>query len=86
MQVVIDIPDRIYKISQNRTLNITDNEILEKALRNGTPLPKGHGRLGDLDALEEEIENHSKGAFAMTVEFLVKDTPTIIEADKGDTE
>lgn len=43
MQIVIDIPDRIYKINQNRRLNITDAEILEKAVRNGTPLPK-HGR------------------------------------------
>lgn len=42
MQLVIDLPDRIYKIVQNRMLNITDAEILEKALKNGTPLPKGH--------------------------------------------
>lgn len=42
MQIVIDIPNRIYKIVQNRTLNITDDEILENALKNGTPLPKGH--------------------------------------------
>ena len=33
MQLVIDIPDRIYKIVQNRTLNITDDEILENALK-----------------------------------------------------
>jgi hypothetical protein len=40
MQIVIDIPDRIYKINQNRRLNITDAEILEKAVRNGIPLDK----------------------------------------------
>lgn len=27
------------------------------AIMNGTPLPKGHGRLGDLDALETEMVN-----------------------------
>lgn len=52
IQIVIDIPDRIYKINQNRRLNITDAEILEKAVRNGTPLPKGHGRLIDAEEVE----------------------------------
>lgn len=34
--------------------------MLREALKNGTPLPKGHGRLGDLDALEKEIINGIK--------------------------
>lgn len=55
MQIVIDIPDRIYKINQNRKLNIMDAEILAKAVKNGTPLPKGHGRLIDADALEKKM-------------------------------
>ena len=52
---------------------------------NFTPLPK-HGRLIDADQLEKEIEDYSKGAFAMKPEFLVKDAPTIIEADKAESE
>lgn len=39
MQIVIDIPDRIYNIVQNKPLNIIDSEIVEKAIANGTPLP-----------------------------------------------
>ena len=39
MQIVIDIPDRIYNIVQNKTLNIIDSGIVEKAIANGTPLP-----------------------------------------------
>lgn len=38
MKLIIDLPDRIYKMNQNTTLNIADTEILEKAIRDGTPL------------------------------------------------
>ena len=51
MQIVIDIPDRIYNIVQNKTLNIIDSEIVEETIRNGTPLPKGHGKLKDADSI-----------------------------------
>lgn len=71
MQIVIDIPDRIYKIVQNRMLNITDAKILENALKNGTPLPKGHGRLIDADDITD-FEGH----------YITTDAPTIVEADK----
>ncbi len=33
---------------------------IKEALRKGTQLPKGHGRIGDLDALEQEILNGIK--------------------------
>ena len=47
MQIVIDIPDRIYKMVQKRTSNLIDDEILEYAVKFGKPLPKGHGDLVD---------------------------------------
>lgn len=37
MEIVINIPNRIYNMVQNKTLNITDSEIVEKAIRNGIP-------------------------------------------------
>ena len=86
MQLVIDIPDRIYKINQNRTLNITDDEILEKAVRNGTPLPKGHGKL-IAEPTEEEIAKTIGGRndFADCIREAVKavfaNATPIIEAD-----
>ena len=55
MQIVINIPNRVYKIIQNKTLNIMDAEILEKAVKNGTLLPKGHGRLIDAEKLESRM-------------------------------
>lgn len=94
MQIVIDIPNRIYKIVQNKTLNIMDAEILEKAVKNGTPLPKGHGRLIDADKTISKICGSSCGChleecgqdkpcFSVT---RIESAPTIIEADKAESE
>ena len=46
------------------------------ALVNGTPLPKGHGRLIDADDIDNHIIGHVD----------TRSCPTIIEADRGDTE
>lgn len=97
MQVVIDIPDRIYRTIQKRHLNIIDNEIVEVSIRNGTPLPKGHGRLGDLDELEKNMigginagwleEGYERYTPIHNMEDCVERVQwadTIIEADKED--
>ena len=76
MQIVIDIPDRIYKIIQNKKLNIIDDEILEQAVKNGTPLPKGHGDLVDKNDLKYEKYN--------SYAYAIANAPTIIGADKED--
>ena len=52
MKLIIDIPDRIYKISQNRTLNIIDAETLEKAVRNGTPLDDVKAEIANINTFE----------------------------------
>ena len=41
------------------------------AIKNGTPLPKGHGRLGDLNALEHFCRNHEIGNNAIDGRALV---------------
>jgi hypothetical protein len=95
MQIVIDIPDRIYKIVQNRTLNITDDKILENALKNGTPLPKGHGRLIDADEAIKTLKSlgnrdyrREKGTIQEAIKMLDFDeyTPTVIETESEDKE
>lgn len=63
MQIVIDIPDRIYNIVQNKTLNIIDSKIVEEAIRNGTPLPKGHGDLIDKGKFKKGIETQDRRRF-----------------------
>ena len=80
MQIVIDIPDRIYKIVQKKTLNFIDDEIIEQAIKNGTPLHKGHGRLIDVDEVIK-IANKKKDLHGA-----IWNAPTIIETDLNKTE
>ena len=83
MQIVIELSELDYKWITLRkgdetlyplTLTVYD------AIKNGTPLPKGHGRLIDADTLADGFEDN--------YEFceVVNATPTIIEADKGEQE
>lgn len=58
MQIVIDIPERMYLSAKEDAL--CGAILLVDAIKNGTPLPKKHGRLGDLDALEKEMINGIK--------------------------
>lgn len=43
MKLVIDIPEEIYLNVKKDYLY--DTEVIINAFKNGTPLPKGHGRL-----------------------------------------
>lgn len=114
MQIVIDIPEEVkqtFDNAKNEDLygNYYDyNSLIGKAIRNGTPLPKGHGRLIDADAFIARMEDASKrqqykklliddyltvdDVFKAVIESLQNkglangDTPTIIEADKAESE
>lgn len=96
MQIVIDIPEEL----KNKIDNSDEDNYriyiwwfemtLYCAIKNGTPLPKGHGRLIDekeANALIAEGKN-GKAYFGTVnkdwevIDFL-KTVPTIIEADKG---
>ena len=80
MQIVIDLPKKTYNEIKERTI-VNCGEIFAKNLvrriRNGTPLPEHHGRLGDLDALEEYFRNVRKELKASDykngIEFFVRD-------------
>ena len=85
MEIVINIPDRIhYAIELGITVNGSDaSQMLIDAVKKGTPLPQGHGRLIDISPYEEyfntEISyddgNHIHTKYTSSI-------PTIIEADK----
>lgn len=90
MQIVIDIDDeQVFFDIKNRGLTAeteTDKVILN-ALYNGKPLPKGHGRLGDLgkvyDKLNEaQIEGTEEYKGLGEAKQIICEAPTIIEADK----
>lgn len=57
------------------------------AILNGIPLPKGHGRLIDRDKLELDTEwDDYYDGFTSYSEMQIRVAPTIIEADKAESE
>lgn len=96
MKLIIDISDKTYEIIRDmiyfynpqRSGRAETKEIIT-AIKQGIPLPKGHGRLIDADALYREIE--TEGWFDSDDEYygggledIVLNAPTIIEVDKGE--
>lgn len=93
MKIVIDIPKRMYEKICNNTLGI---EIFE-AIKNGTPLPKNHGRLidaekiaNDINALKDnwnrygnEYESGRYESYDYAVDT-IEDAPTIIEGSDSE--
>jgi len=69
---------------------------IKEVFRSATPLPEGHGRLGDLDELEQRISNFVEHDAHITDEYTVarqrfivdgiRQTTAIIEADIKDKE
>lgn len=87
MQIVIDISENLYKATKNG-LDAVEIWALRVAVKNGTPLPKGHGRLID----EQDAIDTLSVMFSGNDEILndalecIEQLPEIIEADGGDAE
>lgn len=80
MQILIDVPNSLYaNLSKIQRGSIASKRILE-CVRNGTPLPKGHGRLIDADVLVDGMEDDYEFCEAINA------TPTIIKSDKAESE
>jgi len=58
IELVIKIPEETYEYWKEHKYEY----ILSEAIANGVPLPKGHGRIGDLDALERDMIGGIKAA------------------------
>ena len=82
MEIVIKIDENIYtRLFDNGIgVSLNDNIEMSNAIRNGTPLPKGHGRLIDADALIFNADYYEPLISKRDFDF----APTIIEADKGE--
>lgn len=84
MQIVININENEYLSIKEYPNNITSYPVtihLYDAVRNGTPLPKGHGRLIDADAYIEKYE--CCGYLEdIEIDYFNEVVPTIIESDK----
>ena len=72
MRLMIDIPEEDYEYIKN------SNDMNFNAIKNGIPLPKGHGDLIDRKALLNRP--YEKGGFVEWYDE-IKHAPTIIEAD-----
>lgn len=73
IQLVIEIDEEVYSsMLESKYLLRT-----EKAIANGKPLPKGHGRLIDADNLDNLTVCLDKRGCVSRV-----DAPTVIEADE----
>lgn len=96
MKVIIDIPEKAYELLKSKSE--LDN-IAESIIANGTPLPKGHGRLIDADDLIQDIiDDNQLCIFNSESERIVHDEmvnfaidrladcSTIIEADKSEVD
>lgn len=85
MQIVIDIPDAQYEIilrsDETWAASCASKEVMMYAIKTGTPLPKGHGRLKDVDAIIDTLGCSDGDIYVKAC--IEEDAPTIIEADKG---
>lgn len=89
MQIVIEIPEDTYKdiiesgFIERGFIWDEDKEVAIHAIKNGTPLPKGHGRLIDEDALnlDYEVEMADDWKTAHEIANCVKYAPTIIDKE-----
>ena len=89
MEIVIDITEKDLRIAKALVESglATDNDV---AIVNGIPLPKGHGRLIDAEALEKKMCDREErlgddramwesSAVSVALDMFAQ---TIIEADK----
>ena len=79
IELVIKIPKELYETYKGRPPMLGDAgmDMIAQSIANGTPLPEHHGRLGDLDALEEYFKGVRKQLKASDykngTEFFVRD-------------
>lgn len=84
MQIVIDIPEEEYKrMIEQKMFGRVD--VWKNAICNGTPLPKGHGRLIDESDLMPDSD-YEDGIFYAVSIGAINGAPTIIEADTAESE
>ena len=86
MQIIIDIDENLYtRLFDVGANTMRDMRAACSTIRNGTPLPKGHGRLIDADSLQAgyniDLEGNLVGYRYITKRD-IDNAPTILEADK----
>lgn len=91
IELVVKISEDVYRYAKKHNgssmLTLRDEEMgmCMDAIANGTPLPKGHGRLIDADELKNDAQTMTEwngDVFRCVTERTIDYAPTIIETDK----
>lgn len=94
IELVIKIPEEIYQEAVKSGYSHLYDEVVANAVADGTILPKGHGRLGDLGKIQSMARKKAEDCFPegrydygyrkALFDFAkdIDDAPTIIAADK----
>lgn len=80
-KILVEIPDNWYEQLQNNIVmarKFYTSENYEKLILGGTPLPKGHGRIADVDKMLDEM----RATRTYDILFALERIKPIIEADK----
>lgn len=87
MQIVIEIPDKIYEKVKEHYVNPYEVDEICQAILDGTPLPKNHGDLIDRDELELDTEwDAYYDAYCSYSQMQINNAPTIIGEVKANDE
>lgn len=92
MKLVINIPDYVKEQADDGKGEELGIPLwLAYEIANGTQLPKGHGRLIDADAFQKycynkHFDERLSGQGLAIINMFLAFQPTIIEADKGESE
>lgn len=92
IELVIKLPECIIERANcNLPMYPTIVDIITKAIANGTPVPKGHGKIVDISKIDDDRMDSDNPVINLTIcgecieavslEYL-NDLPPIIEADK----
>lgn len=83
IKLVISISEDSYKATCIGYMLPSDVENVVQGIKNGTPLPKEHGRLGDLDALQKEVSSWGMNDYEPS-DFIdaIDEADTIVEPCK----
>ncbi len=90
MEIVINIPKEKYDMVRNKTYCGIYDAVIYKAIANGTVLPKGHGKLFDVNDILDRIglEDNDANREENVGEIITLEDfdyiPTIIPADTSE--
>lgn len=86
IELVIKIPEGLKNDFESEQWTALSCMEMKNALEKATLLPKGHGRLKDVDKLETHDEYDGQGFTKSVYQDDIDNLPTIIEADKAESE